>query len=296
MSAHSIEAIEHELRELNIAISASEGWAKSYLAQPAYFKQLLSIEADMERAFNTYLHQLAGRAYSYVDWSKYHVDIVAVHAAEAKSLDAYDVNVLVNGEQLSDNEETQLNSTIREIYINGVALGFAAERARVGTKALTVTQTVQSPAYTALQESYEQHIQQLSEWLDKTTSGEIVQSIQESIALGENQQLAMKRLQTHLDDLADARAEKIARTEMVRAYSIGQQSFAMKAGAVTKTWEALPGADEGSSQTPCLDNDGVTVDISDSFPSGDEYPPAHPFCRCDTNNNYPNGVTDDFAD
>jgi hypothetical protein len=31
----------------------------------------------------------------------------------------------------------------------------------------------------------------------------------------------------------------------------------------------------------CAENDGVIVAIGDEFPSGDEYPPAHPNCVCD---------------
>jgi hypothetical protein len=173
-----------------------------------------------------------------------------------------------------------------------VALGYAAELASKSGKAFTpIAKTPESPIYQSIQAAADEHIKQLAEYLDSTTAKKVVQSIQESVALGENQQLAMKRLMDNIGDLSGERALMIAQTESVRAFAIGNNNFAKGNNALSKTWEALPGADADSSTTPCLDNDGTTVDILDSFPSGDEMNPAHPRCRCKVNYNYADGST-----
>ena len=290
----TIDEIESIIRDTSIAITASEGWAKSYLDTPEYFKRLLAIEADMEKLCRDYLRQLSTRIASYVAWSQYHQDIVAVKASDAPvdALEAYDVSVLFDGDGFQEDEQTQIEGLIREIYVNGIALGYIAQRAQATGKTTPIVNTPGSPIYEAIQNEADQHVKQLAEWLDATTAKEVVQSIQESIALGENQELAVQRLMRLIDD--PIRAERIARTEAVRAYAIGERRFALRNGATSKTWEALPGADNGGGLTPCLDNDGVTVDILDAFPSGDEDRPAHPNCRCKVNYNYPDGqVIDD---
>jgi hypothetical protein len=287
MSTQTVDAIEQEIRELNYAILGSEGWAAGYANQPEAFKQLLVVETDMEKLFRDYLRQLSQRINSYVNWSKYHMDVVAVKANETRTLEGADVSTLFDEDGFDEDEQTQLETLISEIYINGVAIGYAAGRAEVTGTFTPINKTVESPITTAIQEAADQHVKELSEFLDSTTAKKVVQSIQESIALGESQQLAMQRLSDFIDD--PDRAEMIARTESVRAWSIGQNQFGIRNGATQKSWEALPGADSGSGQTPCLDNDGTTVDILDSFPSGDEMTPAHPNCRCKVNYIYPDG-------
>lgn len=289
MNTPLINALEAEIRDITIVLSASEGWAPGYADQPEYFKKLLILESGMERIFRDYLRQLSQRINSYIDWTKYHNDIVTVQASDSTvaSLDAYDIDVLFDGDGFEEDEETELQSLIREIYLDGVALGYAAQMASRTGQDTIITRTVESPVYTALQEAADEHIKQLAQWLDKTTAKKVVRSIQESIALGENQELAMQRLMRVIDD--PIRAERIARTETVRAWSIGQNKFALRNGASQKFWQALPGADSGSSLTPCLDNDGVTVDILDAFPSGDEMTPAHQNCRCRVDYIYPDG-------
>jgi hypothetical protein len=226
-----------------------------------------------------------------VAWERYHRDINQVQASESNvdSIEAYDASVLFDGDGFSDDEQTQLKGLIQEVYLNGVALGFAAELNKLRGTTKSVAQVVASPAYDALFEATVQHVEQLARWLDETTAKQVVQSLQESIALGYDQSRAVEKLMDDIGDLTGIRAERIARTEAVRAYSLGRQTFAVRNGATQKTWQALPGADAGGGLTPCLDNDGVTVDILDAFPSSDEMPPAHPNCRCRVDYIYPDG-------
>lgn len=71
------------------------------------------------------------------------------------------------------------------------------------------------------------------------------------------------------------RAEMIAQTESVNAWSVGQTNYARETGAKKKIWEALAGA-----CNQCAPLDGVKVDLDDEFPGGVLMPARHPRCRC----------------
>lgn len=284
MNTQRRDDIEKELRDITIALTASENWSPSWIKKGVYFKKLVMLEAEMERATRDYLRSLSHRIGHYVDWGKYHVDLQTLSGSDVTTLEAYDVSVLFDDTQFANDEQTQIEQFISEIYINGAAIGWLYEQAKKDGMPMTGPVTVESPLYKTIQESVDPHIQQLAQYLDETTTKEVVRSIQESIALGESHDLAVQRLMSVIN--SSVRAEMIAQTEMVRAWSIGVNKFGIDNGAKSKTWAALPGADEGSVETPCLDNDGTTVDIDQDFVSGDEYPPAHPRCRCDVSNNY----------
>jgi hypothetical protein len=291
MNTIRINEIEREVRQATIMLTASENWAHSWTNQPEYFKKVLLLEADMEKQLRDYLRNLSHKAVAAIDWSQYHQDVKAIQASDAPDkLDAYDVKVIFNSQDFQDqqNSEGDLGSFIKEIYLNGIALGFAGERSRAFSLDKAVPMTVQSPITDAIQAAYNTHETQLAEWLNKTTANQIVQSIQESIALGESNDLAAHRLRGIIDD--PKRAMRIAQTETVRAYSLGENRFAVRNGAATKTWEAFAGADDGSNQKPCVDNDGYEAPANDTFPSSDEFPPAHPLCRCKCTYSYPPGT------
>jgi len=76
---------------------------------------------------------------------------------------------------------------------------------------------------------------------------------------------------------SEARAEMIAATEVQRAQILGSVEIWRESGIVeTVIWQvsSLGPCDE------CADNADQEVDLGDAFPSGAQYPPAHPFCRC----------------
>lgn len=99
------------------------------------------------------------------------------------------------------------------------------------------------------------------------------------------------------DDLASAiegsysfsadRAETIARTELVGAYTQGNAEVGRIAGAVGKRW--VLGSEHGAGESDeCDDNadDGV-IAFEEAFSSGDDFPPAHPRCVCSFESVYP---------
>jgi SPP1 gp7 family putative phage head morphogenesis protein len=78
---------------------------------------------------------------------------------------------------------------------------------------------------------------------------------------------------------SEARAEMIARTELAMAHSEGAlEGYKEARGtgiAVYKEWLDSDGCDECSQNA-----DAGVIDLDDTFPSGDDAPPAHPNCRC----------------
>jgi Phage Mu protein F like protein len=73
-------------------------------------------------------------------------------------------------------------------------------------------------------------------------------------------------------------ADMIATTEMNRATSAATLDTYTEAGLELKSWSTA--LDEAVCDT-CLDNESQEpISIDDDFPSGDPYPPAHPYCGC----------------
>ena len=94
-----------------------------------------------------------------------------------------------------------------------------------------------------------------------------------------------KESEKYAEKLRKARARTIARTEIQRAHNEGRlQAYQqlMNAGLVSpqaqKQWVVSP-----FDVCPiCVPLGGVTVPTKGTFPNGQQSPPAHPNCRCDT--------------
>jgi SPP1 gp7 family putative phage head morphogenesis protein len=93
---------------------------------------------------------------------------------------------------------------------------------------------------------------------------------------------ALAKAKTYANELRDARAFNIARTELAAAFNQGQldsiQNAMSELGAqAAKEWETA--YDERTCEE-CADLDGETAAVDDSFSNGEDCPPAHPSCRC----------------
>jgi hypothetical protein len=98
---------------------------------------------------------------------------------------------------------------------------------------------------------------------------------------------AMARSQAYADRLLRHRAETIARTEVIRATSAGQQAVWNDAQAegllpvdAQRIWITTP--DDRLCEL-CAPMDGQTVGLNEPFQSDEgpvDYPPLHPQCRC----------------
>lgn len=76
------------------------------------------------------------------------------------------------------------------------------------------------------------------------------------------------------------RAEMIARTEVAHAQAHGNLEVWKNTGAVETSQWFLSEDHDDSLGCECEDNDGEIVKVGESFPSGDDCPPAHPNCWC----------------
>ncbi len=78
------------------------------------------------------------------------------------------------------------------------------------------------------------------------------------------------------DQMTQARSEMIAVTEVNNAMAYGANEAYREAGAETKSWFSVEGACEMCDENAAA---GV-IPMHAEFPSGHDYPTAHPWCRC----------------
>jgi SPP1 gp7 family putative phage head morphogenesis protein len=156
---------------------------------------------------------------------------------------------------------------------NQSAADFAAERAAelVGKKYNDDGELVDNPR---------------AEWaISDTTRDKIRQIITDSFADDTNLTDVRDDIVAALEDEADdqgifskERAMMIARTEITRAQNAGNFSVWEDSGIV-KSIRWISSEDEKVCDV-CEGNDGIVVNLGEAFPSGDQYPGAHPACRC----------------
>ena len=81
----------------------------------------------------------------------------------------------------------------------------------------------------------------------------------------------------------ESRADNIVKTEMSEIVNKAEFETATRNGSTRKTWRAA-----GMNICPiCQSNDGITLGMNGTFPSGDMRPPVHPRCRCLLEYDYP---------
>lgn len=114
---------------------------------------------------------------------------------------------------------------------------------------------------------------QLAGQINTTTKNKIVEQIKTSLALGENRDGLIARLEPIVKDRK--RAVRIAQTESIRAYSEGNLSVGKRIGIKKKKWfTALDPC------PICAEFNGKIIPIDDLFGGRVAGPPAHPHCRC----------------
>lgn len=78
------------------------------------------------------------------------------------------------------------------------------------------------------------------------------------------------------DQFTDQRSQAVAVTEVNNAMAYGAHEAYRESGATMKSWYSVEGACEICSENAAA---GV-IPILAEFPSGHDYPTAHPWCRC----------------
>jgi len=86
-----------------------------------------------------------------------------------------------------------------------------------------------------------------------------------------------ERVKNVFGNITKSKSEGIARTETAFAYGEGNMKGMEEMKITHHTWIYGGGP---CTYHQCELNDGVTVEIGKSFPSGHKHEPAHPFCTC----------------
>ncbi len=120
----------------------------------------------------------------------------------------------------------------------------------------------------------------LSENLEQINTDDLRRTLMEGIDGGEDMRHLRDRVNSLFDEYDRERAERIARTETIRAQEEGNQEVYKEAGFERKVWFANPGACE-----LCEALNDVDVPINepygqDVFGENAMTPPLHPHCRC----------------
>ncbi len=284
-----------EIERSSAAILASEDWAAGYSKAPTQHAAMIKNAAKMQRQVMVYLRGLAKNANQLINWHDYSAALFEQQRAiQTSAVQAYDVNVVVNNDAISQQDQTFIK-IVFDTVASTIALGADSMETEYGlpigidsTSALIQDLTTDqlanlvgmqldkntglivpnpNPAYN----------------IDQTTRGRINQSIKTSIRLGESHQQAVDRLMEVITD--PARADMIAYTETVRAYAEGRRAYADQSNATGKYWSDVGAIDI------CADNtDQGIIPIGELFVSGDDNEPAHVHCRCITT--YVYGVTE----
>lgn len=111
-----------------------------------------------------------------------------------------------------------------------------------------------------------------------TIKEEISLQVQQGVENGASREQIANSISQYFTETDDYRAERIARTETINAYSAGNlQAYRQSEVVVGKIW--VPDAEACDI---CVENgDAGEIGLEDDFPSGDSEPTAHPSCECD---------------
>lgn len=286
----STNQLEAELEQLTIVIKAAENWASTYSKDPETHAKLIKLQAKMERILRSYLRGLKGRAITYVNWSAYSQALmkkqmpVQQHSETIKAaVPQVDVNIF--DPNSLDPEDAIFSQAIHDPIVAGITIGAQA------SQTIYKTDLGLGPASQAILEAARNRVAQLvgkkvlkdgsvvdnpnaDMSITDTTRDQIQQSISTSLGMNEDVSQATDRLQSIVGDYN--RAQTIASTESVNAYSQGMLTYGDQSGATGKAWYTAGAKDE-----ICLGNeDASPIDLGDDFPSGDDSPPGHPNCNC----------------
>jgi hypothetical protein len=266
------KAVEDEVERLDVMIKAAEDWSHEYRKDPKTHAKLIRLESKLERLMRGYFRDLSERAGSYVNWSAYY--------GQVKS---FQVDVIIEDEDL-DGEDDVVLKILYDPIASGVALGAVA-----GETIYEIPLGMSETSASVQQAAREMIANLVGKRIDKNgiiidnpradyritdkTRQDIRESIRTSLNLGEDIQSATERLRRTINN--PKRAEVIARTETVNAYNKGLSVFANESGAIGKEWQ-----DFGANDICAVNSNAGVIPLSESFPSGDSEPAAHPNCRC----------------
>ena len=259
------------LDECNHAIEAGESqWDAHYTRDEASFKRLLKAEDGLVKGFKSYFKGLSERVPKFFNYSEIY----------ARTFKAYDVVVEVDATPFAD-ELAFLSAVVIDDLTLATAAGIEASLAAYKTG------TALSASSEKVLKFANKHAASLVKDLNATTRKQIARAIESGIASGEDIPTITERVAALVND--PKRAERIARTESVNAYSGGIVLYGKDTGASHKTWQTV----QIGACRICTPLDGKTVGIDEDFETiigPVSRPAAHVFCRCGLILAYPDGA------
>lgn len=115
--------------------------------------------------------------------------------------------------------------------------------------------------------------------VDATTKQQIIDLINEATTDGMTMDEVAQVISDNIDNISEARANVISRTETAQAMGAGNYASMVENGVQSKHW-VTAGASVCAICQGNADQGSIPVDAS--FDSGDDYEPAHPNCECYT--------------
>lgn len=234
-----------------------EEWAPSYRKHRDLFNKLTEAEAKATKEIAKLFRDFSKEADQFVDWN--HVPLTA----------AEDLVV--------DKEQTiwvRFSQGLLGIFI--IRMGQAIEAGGQYTeRELNVDVGWSEKGHPAIN-WLRKYGAELVSAVNDTTRKNIRAAIRMSIDLGETREQVETRVRKIIDN--PVRAEMIAQTETVNAYTQGRLEVARGLGLeMEKVWEAVL---DNRTCPICIDLNGKVVPLEEKFPGGYEGPTAHPRCKC----------------
>ncbi len=253
----SLENLSDELGYILAQLPQGEQFNPRYFKDPENFKKMIRADVKIERVLVKYFRSLGKRLENKVDWFDY----------QSRAFKGS----LVQPESKWKGEVLTLEVLITDSLEGAFEAGGLSAETQVG---FNIGFTAKQPA---AQAALRKNSLNLAKSLTKTTRNRLSQSLLTSIQQGHTQAQAASRMNRVLND--PRRANMIAHTETVRAYSQGRLEVGRQVGAKFKVWRnAQPGAEEN-----CISLDGVKIPLKDTFSAGlfgSDAPPLHPNCFC----------------
>jgi hypothetical protein len=126
----------------------------------------------------------------------------------------------------------------------------------------------------------ENSLSKLASDISDETKDQLRAAVGDAWEAGGNYDSVVEAIQNTFEGFSDYRAGMIAQTEMNDAYNFGRDEMARANDYNEKAWDP----DGTACEEICMPNvDQGWIGIDEAFESGDDAPPAHPWCDCGTN-------------
>lgn len=277
-----MDPVEREAVRLTAQLAATEQWPEIYSRTPEQHAQLLKQEAELQLILTKFFKNMQQKADTFVNWDQYHAQLARSHNHLSRDSLDYNVQVIVNDQQIDDNSGNFVKLTLTTVHnimdTAQVASALLYKRPELasGSAALQALSTNQVAKLVGKKVQDDGSIienpNKEYDVLD-TVRNDIAQAVKTSLGLGETTPEATARIAQILQPVK--RAELIAQTESVNAYSASVLNFGIQTKAVGKEW-VTAGATDICATYAALS----PVPIGDDFAPGVSGPTAHPRCRC----------------